>query len=304
MINYIYVSPSVNCLKTRHDICDRRSSRNVFEAKNKKNTILNSIEIISFKNLLENLPNGPIMNFSTISRSLEKKKNKQNSQIFTDPKTCAALRLTRIFIIRSGTAPTLQAGQTSNTKQPSQGWNSRAPHCTRESRESCSGHLTLILSPAPRFGFSVCGPNERRSFPHSSVYALLLRARRRGRQTSLKKKMKIRWKERGACKRERVEEEEEENQWTGRKEKKSGGERGVGATRTVVKGRWINWSKTERLLNEGDEGGSQREFIKGDANKKERNQWAARTTMRKKEGYERREEKHGEGRKRRLATKG
>lgn len=124
----------------------------------KKNTILNSIEIISFKNLLENLPNRPIMNFSTISRSLEKKKNKQNSQIFTDPKTCAALRLTRIFIIRSGTAPTLQAGQTSNTKQPSQGWNSRAPHCTRESRESCSGHLTLILSPAPRFGFSVCGP--------------------------------------------------------------------------------------------------------------------------------------------------
>lgn len=40
----------------------------------KKNTILNSTEIISFKNLLENLPNGPIMNFSTISRSLEKKK--------------------------------------------------------------------------------------------------------------------------------------------------------------------------------------------------------------------------------------
>lgn len=42
--------------------------------KMKKNAILNSIEIISFKNLLENLPNGPIMNFSTISRSLEKKK--------------------------------------------------------------------------------------------------------------------------------------------------------------------------------------------------------------------------------------
>lgn len=40
----------------------------------KKNTILNSIEIISFKNLLENLPNRPIMNFSTISRGLEKKK--------------------------------------------------------------------------------------------------------------------------------------------------------------------------------------------------------------------------------------
>lgn len=189
MINYIYVSPSVNCLKTRHDICDRRSSRNVFEAKNeKKYLFLNSIEIISFKNLLKNLPNGPIMNFSTISRSLEKKKNKQNSQIFTDPKTCAALRLTRIFIIRSGTAPTLQAGQTSNTKQPSQGWNSRAPHCTRESRESCSGHLTLILSPAPRFGFSVCGPNERRSFPHSSVYALLLRARRRGETNVSEKK--------------------------------------------------------------------------------------------------------------------
>lgn len=77
----------------------------------KKNAILNSIEIISFKNLLKNLPNGPIMNFSTISRSLEKKKNKQNSQIFTDPKTCAALRLTRIFIIRSGTAPLSKRGK-------------------------------------------------------------------------------------------------------------------------------------------------------------------------------------------------